>query len=63
MLDSDEESVMSERRSLDDGKEIVRKPDLEDIEEKEDEDEEVLCLREDHWTMEKKSSENLILKM
>ena len=44
MLDSDEESVMSERRSLDDGKDIFRKPDLEDVEEvdeeKEDETEE-----------------------
>ena len=34
MLDSDEESVLSERTSLDDGKGIFRKPDLEDVEEK-----------------------------
>ena len=47
MLDSDEESVLSERTSLDDGKGIFRKPDLEDVEEedgteesKEDENEE-----------------------
>ena len=39
MLDSDEESVMSERRSLDDGKDIFRKPDLEDVEEVDEEEE------------------------
>ena len=39
MLDSDEESVLSERRSLYDEKDIFRKPDLEDVEE-EDETEE-----------------------
>ena len=33
MLDSDEQSVISERRSLDDGKDIFRKPDFEDVEE------------------------------
>ena len=38
MLDSDEESVMSERRSLDDGKDIFRKPDLEDVEEVDEEE-------------------------
>ena len=39
MLDSDEESVMSERRSLDDGKDIFRNPDLEDVEEVDEEEE------------------------
>ena len=39
MLDSDEESVMSERRSLDDGKYIFRNPDLEDVEEVDEEEE------------------------
>ena len=39
MLDSDEESVMSERSSLDDGKDIFRKPDLEDVEEVDEEEE------------------------
>ena len=39
MLDSDEESVMSERRSLDDGKDIFRKPDLEHVEEVDEEEE------------------------
>ena len=38
MLDSDEESVMSERRSLDDGKDIFRNPDLEDVEEVDEEE-------------------------
>ena len=39
MLDSDEESVLSERRSLDDGKDIFRKPDLDDVEEVDEEEE------------------------
>ena len=39
MLDSDEESVMSERRSLDDGKDIFRNPDFEDVEEVDEEEE------------------------
>ena len=39
MLDSDEESVMSERRSLNDGKDIFRNPDLEDVEEVDEEEE------------------------
>ena len=39
MLDSDEESDMSERRSLDDGKDIFRKPDLEGVEEVDEEEE------------------------
>ena len=39
MLDSDEESFMSERRSLDDGKDIFRNPDLEDVEEVDEEEE------------------------
>ena len=39
MLDSGEESILSERRSSDDGKDIFRKPDLEGVKE-EDETEE-----------------------
>ena len=39
-LDSDEESIMSKRRSLDDGKDIFRKPDLEDVEVDEEEEDE-----------------------
>ena len=34
MLDSDEGSVISARRSLDDSKDMFRKPDLEDVSEK-----------------------------
>ena len=49
MLDSDEESVtcMSERRSLDDGKDIFRKPDLEDVEVDEEEEDETEESEED----------------
>ena len=47
MLDSDEESVMSERRSLNDGKDIFRKPDLEDEEEVDEEDEDETEEREE----------------
>ena len=47
MLDSDEESDMSERRSLDDGKDIFRKPDLEDVEVDEEEEDETEESEED----------------
>ena len=47
MLDSDEESDMSERRSLDNGKNIFRKPDLEDVEVDEEEEDETEESEED----------------
>ena len=65
MFNSDEESVMSERRSLDDGKDIFRKPDLEDVEEvdeKEEDETEVRKMRKKKMKRNMKKKKMMMMK-